>query len=116
MAEKGSLLKIANKLKNQIAHLDLFDELNTEDHPISSTPSDEEKKKKRKEAHQKRKQLAKVMARINKMFDKKASSKKTAKQIRSQQSSSGGGRAAGVGSALGRTPKSLLKNKLMPNT
>ena len=28
----------------------------------------------------------------------------------------GGGRAAGVGSALGRTPKSLLKNKLMPNT
>ena len=28
----------------------------------------------------------------------------------------GGGRAAGIGSALGRTPKSLLKNKLMPNT
>ena len=28
----------------------------------------------------------------------------------------GGGRAAGVGSALGRTPKSLLKNKLMPKT
>lgn len=99
MAEKGSLLKIANKLKNQIAHLDLFDELNTEDHPISSTPSDEEKKEKRKEAHQKRKQLTKVMARINKMSSK-----------------SGGGRAAGIGSALGRTPKSLLKNKLMPNT
>ena len=28
----------------------------------------------------------------------------------------GGGRAAGIGSALGRTPKSLLKSKLMPNT
>lgn len=106
MANKGSLLKIAKKLKHDIADLDLFDELNTEDHPISSTPSDEEKKAKRKEAHQKRKQLAKVMARINKMSDKKASSK----------SGGGGGRAAGIGSALGRTPKSLLKNKLMPNT
>ena len=30
--------------------------------------------------------------------------------------SSGGGRAAGIGSALGRTPKSLLKSKIMPNT
>jgi len=98
MANKGSLLKIAKKLKHDIADLDLFDELNSEDHPISSTPSDEEKKEKRKEAHKKRKQLAKVMARIN------------------QQSSSGGGRAAGIGSALGRTPKSLLKNKLMPKT
>ena len=28
----------------------------------------------------------------------------------------GGGRAAGIGSAMGRTPKSLLKSKLMPNT
>ena len=28
----------------------------------------------------------------------------------------GGGRAAGIGSALGRTPKSLLRNKLMPTT
>ena len=28
----------------------------------------------------------------------------------------GGGRSAGIGSALGRTPRSLLKNKLMPNT
>lgn len=98
MAKKGSLIKIARELKHQIANLELFDELNTEDHPISSTPSDEEKKGKRKEAHQKRKQLAKVMARIN------------------GKSSSGGGRAAGIGSALGRTPKSLLKNKLLPNT
>lgn len=30
--------------------------------------------------------------------------------------SAGGGRSAGIGSALGRTPKSLLKNKLMPKT
>mgnify|MGYP003628759449 CR=1 FL=1 len=99
MAEKGSLIKIAKELKHKIADLDLFDELNSEDNPISSTPSDEEKKKNRKEAIQKRKQLAKVMARINKMSSK-----------------SGGGRAAGIGSALGRTPKSLLKNKLMPKT
>jgi len=28
----------------------------------------------------------------------------------------GGGRAAGISSALGRTPRSLLKNKLMPKT
>ena len=44
---------------------------------------------------------------------KKASARKgkatTSKRV-------GGGRSAGVGSALGRTPKSLLKNKLMPNT
>ena len=98
MAKRTELINLARKLRHQIADLDLFDELNSDDHPISSTPSDEEKKESRKKAHQKRKELAKVMTRINKT------------------SSSGGGRAAGIGSALGRTPKSLLKSKIMPNT
>ena len=43
---------------------------------------------------------------------------KSIKQISKKMDSirSGGGRAAGISSALGRTPKSLLKNKLMPKT
>ena len=55
---------------------------------------------------------------IRKAWDKltaTTSSKSTSSKSTSSKSS-GGGRAAGVGSALGRTPKSLLKNKLMPNT
>lgn len=35
---------------------------------------------------------------------------------RAAGSTRGGGRVAGIGSAIGRNPKSLLKNKLMPNT
>ena len=102
MAEKGSLLKIAKKLKTEIRIGNQYAQWAKENTP--KMLSDEDKKKMNKEIHQKRKQLSNVMARINKMSDKKASSK------------SGGGRAAGIGSALGRTPKSLLKNKLMPKT
>ena len=99
MADRNSLLKIARQLKRQIADLDLFDELNTDDHPISSTPSDAEKKRKRKEALQKRKQLAKVMSRIK------------------VKSSSGGGRAAAaLDSRRGGVSKSLLSKKIIPKT
>ena len=102
MVDKNSLLKMASKLKTKIRIDSQYAQWAKENVP--KMLGDEEKKKMNKGIHQNRKKLANIMARINKMSDKKASSK------------SGGGRAAGVGSALGRTPKSLLKNKLMPNT
>ena len=102
MADKNSLLKMASKLKTKIRIDSQYAQWAKENVP--KMLSDEEKKKMNKGIHQNRKKLSNVTARINKMSDKKASSK------------SGGGRAAGIGSALGRTPKSLLKNKLMPNT
>ena len=102
MADRNSLLKIANKLKTEIRIGGQYAQWAKENVP--KMLSDEEKKEMNKKIHQKRKELARVMDRINKMSDKKASSK------------SGGGRAAGIGSAMGRTPKSLLKSKIMPNT
>jgi hypothetical protein len=69
-----------------------------------------EKAAKKLDAFEKKNKLASYSSDKPKSLIKKGDRGRAAGSIR------GGGRVAGVGSALGRTPKSLLKNKLMPKT
>jgi len=65
---------------------------------------------KKLDAFEKKNKLASYSSEKPKSLIKKGDRGRAAGSIR------GGGRVAGIGSALGRTPKSLLKNKLMPKT
>ena len=65
---------------------------------------------KKLDAFEKKNKLASYSSEKPKSLIKKGDRGRAAGSVR------GGGRVAGIGSALGRTPKSLLKNKLMPKT